>query len=446
MRLKEIKKVYFIGIGGVSMSALAKFLSLKGCEVSGSDALRSEMTESLAFYGIRVFIGIEENRLELIECDAVVYTDAIKEAHKELQKAKKLHKKLYSRGELLSILCEEFSNIITVAGSHGKTTCTAMCAHILKYVNAPFTAHIGGEDSRFGNFCSLGMEYFLTEACEYKKNLLKLKSDTAILLNIDRDHMECYQDETDLINCFRQYVSSAKTAFVCADDEKCKTLGEFPSFGIHNSMADYRALDLRESGEKYSFTVEEYGKAVCRVRLNAIGRCNIYNALAAFAAVRSFGFNEKEIAKGIETFTAVRRRFEKIGAYRGAAFICDYAHHPREIISTIATAEGICKGKLFVVFQPHTYSRTKLLMQEFVKVLRPIKNLMIYKTYPAREKYDAEGSAELLTQAVGNCLYAENIYVLRMWIKKTVKEGDIVLFLGAGDIYYAAQYLLKDLK
>ena len=124
--LKEIKKVYFIGIGGVSMSALAKFLSLKGCEVSGSDSLRSETTESLAFYGIRVFIGIEENRLELIESDAVVYTDAIKETHKELQKAKKLQKKLYSRGELLSLLCKEFSHVITVAGSHGKTTCTAI--------------------------------------------------------------------------------------------------------------------------------------------------------------------------------------------------------------------------------------------------------------------------------------------------------------------------------
>lgn len=449
MHLKElelIKKVYFIGIGGVSMSSLAKFLSLKGYEVSGSDMFRSETTESLAFYGIRVYIGSEENRLELMECDAVVYTDAISDTHKELLKARKLQKRLYSRAELLGVICRAFSHVITVAGSHGKTTCTSMCAHILKNVNAPFTAHIGGEDSVFGNFCSQGMEYFLTEACEYKKNMLKLKSDTALLLNIDKDHMECYQDEAELLQSFKQYVSSAKTAFVCADDEKCGSLGDFPSFGIENHTADYRAIDLRESGEKYSFTVEEYGKPLCRVRLNAIGRCNVYNAIAAFAAIRSLGFHEKEIAKGLETFTAVRRRFEKIGSYKGATFICDYAHHPREIISTVLTAEGICKGKLFVVFQPHTYSRTKLLMDDFVKSLRPIKNLMIFKTYPAREKYDAEGSAELLAQTIGGCLYAENVYVLRTWLKKTVKEGDVVLFLGAGDIYYAAQYLLKDLK
>jgi UDP-N-acetylmuramate--alanine ligase len=161
--------------------------------------------------------------------------------------------------------------------------------------------------------------------------------------------------------------------------------------------------------------------------------------------MRSLGFSEKEIAKGLESFSAVKRRFERIGGYHGASFICDYAHHPQEIQSTLRTAKGICKGNLYVVFQPHTYSRTKLLMGEFVKALRPIKNLMIYKTYPAREKYDREGSAEALSEAVGSCLYSENVYVLKTWLKKTVKEGDVVLFLGAGDIYYAAQYLLKEI-
>ena len=211
-------------------------------------------------------------------------------------------------------------------------------------------------------------------------------------------------------------------------------------------MADYRATQLRAIGERYAFTVEEYGKAICRIRLQAIGRCNVYNALAAFAAMRSFGFHEKDIALGIQSFQAVKRRFERIGAYHGATFICDYAHHPREIASTLATAQGISRGNLYVVFQPHTYSRTKLLMKEFIQTLRPIKNLMIYKTFPAREKYDEEGSALRLSQLLGNCLYAESVFVLRTWLKTTLKEGDTVLFLGAGDIYYAAQYLLKELS
>lgn len=448
MHLKELnhsKKIYFIGIGGISMSALAKFLSVCGYQVSGSDAAKNEETESLAFYGVKTYIGIDGERQELCEADVVVYTDAIPWNHAELNRAQVLLKRLYSRAELLEIIAKEFQSVLSVAGSHGKTTCTSICAHVLKSCNVPFTAHIGGEDATFGNFFSTGMEYLVTEACEYKKNLLKIPTDRAILLNIDKDHMECYGSEEVLVDCFREYCSHAKTAFVCADDERCKGLGEYVTFGIKNGMADYRATNIRSNGEKYAFTVEEYGKAICRIRLQAIGHCNIYNALAAFAAMRSYGFQEKEIVKGIESFTAVKRRFEKLGSYRGASFICDYAHHPREITSTIATAEKICRGNLYVVFQPHTYSRTKLLMKEFVDVLRPIKNLMVYKTYPAREKYDAEGSAATLATVVGNCLYAENVYVLRMWLKKTVKEGDVVLFLGAGDIYYAAQYLLREL-
>ena len=255
--------------------------------------------------------------------------------------------------------------------------------------------------------------------------------------------MECYDGEKDLVNCFYDYCKKARTAFVCADDKKCNSWGEFSTFGIENAQADYRAVQLRAMNERYSFVVEEYGKQLCRVRLNAVGKCNVYNALATFAAMRSLGFHEKEIAKGLQSFAAVKRRFEKIGNYHGASIICDYAHHPREIASTLVTAKGICKKELYVVFQPHTYSRTKLLLHDFVSVLRTIKNLIIYKTYPAREEYDEEGSGERLAQEVGDCLYINSSDVLKTWLDKTVREGDIVLYLGAGDIYYVAQYLLK---
>ncbi len=448
MRLQSlgtIKKVYFIGIGGISMSALAKLLSVYGYHVSGSDGARGEETDALAFYGIRVYIGVDGERQELKNADAVVYTDALPPDHVELLGARRLQKALYSRAELLGRICEEFPTVISVAGSHGKTTCTSMCAHVLKQTLVPFTAHIGGQDNLLGNFYSSGLDYFVTEACEYKKNLLRIRSSVAVLLNVDKDHMECYEDERDLENTFYRYCMQAKTAFVCADDKKCLGLGDFPTFGIQSGLSDYKAVNLRANEEKYSFVVEEYGKPLCRVRLNSIGRCNVYNALAAFAAMRSLGFHEKEIAKGLETFSAVRRRFEKIGSYKGASFLCDYAHHPREIASTLATAAGVCRGRLYVVFQPHTYSRTKLLMKEFVEVLRPVENLMLYKTFPARERYKEEGSSRALARQIGSCLHADNVYALKTWIKKTVKEGDLVLFLGAGDIYYAAQYLLKEL-
>jgi UDP-N-acetylmuramate--alanine ligase len=203
---------------------------------------------------------------------------------------------------------------------------------------------------------------------------------------------------------------------------------------------------LKEVGQKYRFTIQEYGKDLCKVQLNVRGICNVYNALAAFAVMRSYGFSGDEIVRGLESFSFVKRRFEELGEYRGVSFVCDYAHHPREIMSTISTARGICAGKLYVVFQPHTYSRTKLLMQEFVEVLREIEELIVYKTYAAREYYDEEGSARTLAENVGGCLYLENMRELKSWIKRTVKAGDMILFLGAGDVYYVAERILFSLN
>ncbi len=441
--LQDVKRIYFIGIGGVSMSALAKLCATLGYAVSGSDDVRGEQTKDLAFYGIEVYIGADKTRKDLRLAELVVYTDAIPEMHEERLQAKSLHKRMMTRGELLGLICGAFSNVIAVAGSHGKTTCTSMTAHVLRKLGVPFTAHIGGEDSEFGNFHYMGKEYLVTEACEYKKNLLQIRANRAIVLNIDNDHMECYNGTEDLIDTFKRYCEQAKNAFVCADDARCMRLGDYATFGITSPLADYRAVDFRANGEKYAFTVEEYGRATCRVRLNAIGKCAVYNALAGYAVMRSYGFDGREIAKGLADFQAVRRRFEKVGVFHGASFICDYAHHPKEISTTVQTAKGICKGKLFVVFQPHTYSRTRLLIEEFVSVLSGLDELMIYKTFPAREAFDEAGSAETLAKRIG-ALYAENVYVLKTWLRMTVKEGDVVLFLGAGDVYYVAQYLLRD--
>jgi UDP-N-acetylmuramate--alanine ligase len=172
--LKNSKSIYFIGIGGISMSALAKFLSVCGYHVSGSDAVKNEETEALAFYGVKVYLGAERTRAELQSADVVVYTDAVACHHEERAEAMRLQKTVYSRAELLGMITREFPNVVCVAGSHGKTTCTSMCAHVLRASGVGFTAHIGGEDSVFGNFVSTGEDYLLSEACEYKKNLLQI--------------------------------------------------------------------------------------------------------------------------------------------------------------------------------------------------------------------------------------------------------------------------------
>lgn len=432
------------------MSALAKFLLACGCEVSGEDAVKGEQAEELLSRGVEIAFGNDrKDRVErrFYESQALIYTNAISEENETLKRARAMGKKVFRRAEFLKEMCRSFEAVTAIAGSHGKTTCTAMCAHVLKAAGVLFAAHIGGEDSSFGNFYMNGTDFFVTEACEYKKNVLEIEADNAVLLNIDKDHMECYEGEEDLLNTFRTYLNGAQTAFICADDEKCLSLGEkYSTFGLNNPRADYLATDVRAYGEKYSFSVKEYGKTLCRVRLKAAGRYNVYNALAALAAMRRYGFSETDICRGLEEFEAVKRRFEKIGSYQGAAFICDYAHHPREIAATISTAKIVCKGRLFAVFQPHTYSRTRLLMDEFVETLRGAENLLVYKTYPAREFFDEAGCAKTLANNVGNCLYAESVRELKSWVVSNVRSGDVVLFLGAGDIYYAAQYLLRELN
>ncbi len=428
------------------MSGLALFLLSQGYAVTGSDATHSETVEKLRDFGIPVCVAKDGDAEWVKEADAVVYTDAISLENKELSLAFNLKKKVMKRSELLGLVTARFPFSLAIAGSHGKTTCTAMCAHIFEAAKVPFTAFIGGEDRGLDNFYSSGREYFVTEACEYKKNLLNIPAKIKIVLNIDKDHMECYRDFSEVKDTFYSFLSDAETAVVCADDPSLSVCQNAVTFGIENEEAEYLAKNLKSEKERYSFTVYEFGKRLCRIRLRAVGRCNVYNALAAFAAVRPYGFSVKEIKKGLESFLGVKRRFEEIGRICGALAVCDYAHHPREIFSTLETAKKLCDGKLFVVFQPHTYSRTKALLEEFVQVLGGVERLMIYKTFPAREKFDEEGSAARLAERIGNCLYAESVSSLSAWLKRTVKENDCVLFLGAGDIYYLAKYLVGGVK
>lgn len=434
------------------MSSLAKMLLSSGYEVSGYDAVYGRQVQSLRNLGVEISVGGEEI-CGVARAEVVIYTDAIPSTDKRLVYARQENKLILSRGQLLSLLCNEFSRVISVAGSHGKTTCTAMCAHALSCTGTPFAAHIGGEDVRFDNFMMSGTEFLITEACEYKKNLSKITADSAILLNVDKDHLECYKDENELKNLFKEYLLRAKTAFVCIDDKNCRKILEEEqkisavTFSAFDISADYIAWGIRRTKDGYTFNVTEYGKKLCCVQLRVPGRHNVLNALAAIAVLRSYGFDEKEIVKGLQGFSGVKRRFERLGNIFGAEAIADYAHHPREIEATVSTAmeNGVKKnerGKIIVIFQPHTYSRTKLLMKEFIDVLQPLKNVVVYRTFSARESYDEQGSARRLAECVG-AIYADNTHALETYLKATAKEGDLLLFLGAGDIYRVAQYLAR---
>lgn len=433
--LEKFESFYFIGIGGVSMSGLAKYALSLGKRVGGSDISANEYTDELVKLGAEISFLSEAD--DIADYEVIVYTDAIKENDLRLCKAKELSKVIIPRGQFLYEVSRNFKKVIAVAGCHGKTTCTSMLAHVFSAAGKKFTAHIGGKDLTFANFYCSGNDFFITEACEYKKNFLLLKPDISVVLNSDADHLECYESEEELKEAYLRFADSADVAVSLYCD---LPVSYGLSFGFDKS-ADYYAKNIKSSVGEYSFTVFEGASELGIVNLSVYGKHNVLNALAATAAARSAGIPFELIKEGLASFSGVERRFEHIGKINGAECIADYAHHPAELRATIRTAKKLTNGKLFVVFQPHTYSRTKNLFKQFVKVLSPLNNLLVYKTFAAREYFDDAGSALTLSQCLKKSRYGEDDRDIKEFISKAV-EGDLVLFLGAGDIYFIAKNLL----
>jgi UDP-N-acetylmuramate--alanine ligase len=428
---------YFIGIGGVSMSALAKLLKGFGKTVAGCDLVESEYTKELALHGIKVSCGEVNDSIEAF--DAVVYTDAVKENNFQLSQAISLNKPIVSRGQLLGEICKKFSSVIAVCGCHGKTTCTAMISHIFNQVGKKFTCHIGGRDLFFGNYYCTGRDYFITEACEYKKNFLFVKPNIGLILNTRADHLECYGSREKLRQAYLTFAENCEKV-ICL-------YGDLPvqnaiTFG-YDDRSDYYASRMKKSEGKFSFVANEGDKILGRVQLNVFGKHNVLNAIAAIAVARSLGLPFEEISDGLNSFTGVERRFESLGTFQGCECIADYAHHPDEIRAALKTAKLITRRSLYVVFQPHTYSRTKNLFKEFVNVLSSVENLLIYKTFAAREYFDDAGCALTLSQAIKKSVYGDSSGDIVSFLQR-MREGDVALFLGAGDIYYIAKNLICD--
>lgn len=427
---------YFIGIGGVSMSALAILLRGKGYRVRGSDAREGEFTRKAIAAGIPVHIGETEE----IEEQTVVVTGAAENSPQAL-KARNDGKTILTRAELLGKVASCYPHVVSVAGCHGKTTTTSMLAHILKSAGKEFTCHIGGEDLDFGNGRDFGGDYFVTEACEFKRSFLSLGSEIGIILNVDRDHTDCYPTEEDLFLAYAEFATRCKKLIVNGDDSRARTLPHVSSFGFYEG--DVRAVRLFAEGERYSFTVTERGLPLVRVRLRVVGKVNVLNALAAFAAARLFGLSAEEIKRGLESFRGVKRRFEYVGTLGGVPVVCDYAHHPREIAATLRAAQRVAAGDVQVVFQPHTYTRTRDLMREFVAALKKTERPIIYRTYAAREPFELAGSAVTLAGRLPDAIYVQSAQQLcERLLGAKLTARDLILVLGAGDIYDVATQIL----
>ena len=425
--------IHFIGIGGIGNSALAVYLKNLGFDVSGSDLTENETCNGLIERGIKIFYGHREENV--YGKDIVIYSSAIEENNPELSFALKNKMAVYSRAQVLAMISEKYKVKIGVCGSHGKTTTCALITNILKANDCRFTAFIGGFDLNYSNTCNFGDEIFLAEICEYKRNIDLFSCDISVLLNVDNDHLDCYKNYNDLKQTFRSFYKRGKTRVINRDDSVLSTFkGSNITFGT--SEGDFHAKNVIQKKENLIFDVYQNNKKSFKANVKLLGVHNVYNVLAAVAVAKSLGIENKVIVEGLKRFRGVKRRNEFLGRLCGATVYADYAHHPKEIKKSItAYLNDKSKSKIVFIFQPHTYSRTKLLFEDFVKAFAEVDNLFIYKTYPARESFNKEGDASTLSKSIPSSKYFEDVDKLMTELKKTVGKNDKIVILGAGDLY-----------
>ncbi len=443
--LSKCKSIFFIGIGGINMSSLAHISKTRGYKVGGSDRAESALTKRLEAQGIEIFYSHSTENLN--GYDAVVYTVAISPENPEYVRAKSMGLPCISRADYLGYIMTGYDRRIGISGMHGKSTCTSMCAYTLIEGGADPTVLSGAElDLMGGAYRVGGRESFLFEACEYMDSFLDFNPTVAVILNIEMDHVDYFKSMEQIISSYRSFASLTGTGGIAvynADDANVRMSmsgyeGEGISFGIDERDAAYRAVNICERRGRYAFDVTERGEYLCHIELSVTGYYNIYNALASVAVCRICGLGAKQLEQGLSDFSGAARRMELRGRYKGVPFFDDYGHHPTEVKATLKGALGYRSegGRLFCLFQPHTYSRTAALLDEFIESLSVADRVMIADIYAARETDTLGVSAELLAERVGKGAVAvHDLESGADLLCKEVREGDAVVIMGAGDIY-----------
>lgn len=441
------KNIYFVGIGGVSMSALAKLCAHHGCKVCGVDAQHSQATQMLIDMGIPVYFSPNPKVVE--KCDFLVYTVAAS-AHPDILYATKMKKKIFERAEFLGLVAREYQHVIAISGTHGKTTTTALIGHIFDIAGLKPTVHVGGFAPDIGGNLLLGnSNFFITEACEYNKSFLHLRPDCAVVTNVECDHMDTYKNYDDILATFTQFCKNTTSALIMHEsvniDGKRSVLKI--TYGATNK-AKLCAKNLKNVGGKYSFDCFYRNRFLFRIKLQLIGRHNVDNALAGIAVALHYRVPLKDIIKGVESFSGVDRRFTSIGSKDGVQHYIDYAHHPTEIKALLDSISNLgVRGKVVMIFQPHTYSRTKSLLNDFASALSECPDLILLPTYAARECPIEGGDSTDLFFALPprhNHLYCSNYFNLKYNLDKMLKPNDLCVWVGAGDIADIAKYYIKD--
>ncbi len=454
--LDKQKPIHMIGIGGISMSALAEILKQDGFSVTGSDFKDSDTVRSLIAGGIPVTVGHSPENVG--DPSAVVYTAAISQDNPELIHARSLNIPVVERAVLLGAIMKRYETPIAVSGTHGKTTTTSMLSQVLLAADLDPTILVGGILPSIGSNMRLGSRnYLVTESCEYCGSFLKFFPKISLILNVEEDHLDYFKDIHDIINCFHQFAELTPedgALIVNADDPNslASVAGidrKVLTFSIQTKEADFFAekIQFNDAGCGV-FTVLKNGAYFMEATLSVPGIHNVKNALAVCAAADLFGVSPEQIQKGFDGFSGTCRRFELKGYCNGAKVIDDYAHHPTEIMTTLTAAKAATTGKVYCVFQPHTYTRAFKLKDQFATSFADCDAVIVTDIYAAREKDTGLIHSRQLAEAIGaksqNAQYAESFEAAEELLRSWAKPGDFIITLGAGDVNSICTALVEE--
>ena len=442
------KRAHLIGIGGVSMSPLAEVLHHNGIAVHGSDMRESEAVQHLRSLGIDIKIGHYSTNVE--DCDYIIRTAAVHDDNPEIVAAHEKGLPVFERAQAWGAIMQQYKNAVCISGTHGKTTTTSMMTHITMAASLDPTIMVGGTLPLLGSGYRVGHgDTIVLESCEYCNSFLSFFPTVAVILNVEADHLDFFKDLADVEHSFHQFaelVPANGSVVVNADDtgamDSVKGLSHpVTTFALEHD-ADYTASNITSVDGFPEFDIMAHGQLYCHVALHVPGRHNILNALAAAAAADALGLSGDAVSRGLSTFTGAGRRFEHKGNYNGAEVYDDYAHHPGELHALLNTTKNLGYKRVICAFQPHTYSRTKALFHEFVEELKIPDIAIIMEIFAARETDTLGISAKDLANAIPGAIYCQTLDDVTKTFRSLAQEGDLILTVGAGDIYLAGEKLL----
>ncbi len=455
MDFTQYKRVHCLGIGGIGLSAVAEILLDRGYIVSGTDINPSKVTRHLECLGIKVYTSHEPENVENV--DAIIYSAAVSEENPEVIRARQLGLPLFSRAEVLGMIMDDYENSVAICGTHGKTTVTSMTSLILRNAQYRPTILVGGNLPQInGNVEIGGTEYFVTEACEYMDSFLQLHPSIGVILNIDSDHLDYFKDMDHIVKSFSAFVEQIPPHGIIiafGDNPFVRSILRDHSNKItygYSESNDYYAENIRFNENGFPvFEICHEGGPVAEIELSVPGEHNVLNAMAAFVTASYLGVDPSVIVSTLKEYSGANRRFDFIGTTdNGVRIIDDYAHHPTEIKATLAAAKNVKHNKLWLIFQPHTYTRTKALFDEFVDAFGDADVVILTDIYAAREKdvYNIS-SYKLMTAMKAKhpdkaVYYVKDFEDIAKYIEKFAGKDDIVMTMGAGDVYKVGDMLL----